>query len=62
MVQFTFSHIYKFPFELCAHAHLTKYPTEKEKNIVGSEIIESRKSKPLLLIIRYYASLFVVTC
>lgn len=43
MGKFTFQHIYEFPWELVTHTHLTKYPTEKEKNIVGSEVVESKK-------------------
>lgn len=43
MVKFAFEHIYKYPWELVAHVHLTKYPTEKEKNVVGTEIVEAKK-------------------
>ena len=45
MSKFTFQHTYKYPWELVTHTHLTKYPTEKEKNIVGIECIESRRGK-----------------
>jgi hypothetical protein len=43
MGKFTFQHIYEFPWELVTHTHLTKYPTEKETNIVGSQIVDARK-------------------
>ena len=43
MSKFYFQHTYKYPWELVTHTHLTKYPTEKEKNILGIECIESRR-------------------
>ncbi len=43
MGKFTFQHIYEFPWELVTHTHLTKYPTEKEKNIVGTQIVDAKK-------------------
>jgi hypothetical protein len=43
MGKFTFQHIYEFPWELVTHTHLTKYPTEKEKNIVGTQITDAKK-------------------
>jgi hypothetical protein len=43
MGKFTFQHIYEFPWELVTHTHLTKYPTDKEKNIVGSQIVDAKK-------------------
>jgi hypothetical protein len=43
MGKFTFQHIYEFHWELVTHTHLTKYPTDKEKNIVGSQIVDAKK-------------------
>jgi hypothetical protein len=43
MGKFTFQHIYEFPWELVTHTHRTKYPTEKEKNIVGTQITDAKK-------------------
>lgn len=45
MGNFTFQHVYKYPWELVIHTHLTKYPSEKEKNIVDAKIIEVRNGK-----------------
>lgn len=50
MGKFSFQHTYKYPWELVTHTHLTKYPTEKEKNIVGSEILETKKGDKVYMI------------
>lgn len=53
MGKFSFQHTYKYPWELVTHTHLTKYPTEKEKNIVGSEILETKKGSLAVIAIRF---------
>jgi len=45
MTKFAFQHTYKYPWELVTHTHLTKYPNEKEKNILDIEYIQARKGK-----------------
>ncbi|XP_072045062.1 PRELI domain-containing protein 2-like [Amphiura filiformis] len=34
------SHLYKFPVELVAHTHFTKYPNDKERSVRGITTIE----------------------
>ncbi|XP_046460163.1 PRELI domain-containing protein 2-like [Daphnia pulex] len=57
MGKFTFQHIYEFPWELVTHTHLTKYPTEKEKNIVGTQITDAKKGPGNQIYLK-----IVVTC
>jgi len=57
MSKFSFHHTYRYPWELVTHTHLTKYPTEKEKNIVGIECIESRRGADNLIVMK-----MIVTC
>jgi len=57
MSKFYFQHTYKYPWELVTHTHLTKYPTEKEKNILGIECIESRRGADNLIVLK-----MIVTC
>lgn len=36
------NYIFKYPVEAVVHTHLTKYPTEKEKNVLSVDTVENR--------------------
>ncbi|XP_060566716.1 PRELI domain-containing protein 2-like [Ruditapes philippinarum] len=42
VVTIDIQHVYKYPLELVAHTHFTKYPTEKEKFVKRIDVIEEK--------------------
>ncbi|XP_038072379.1 PRELI domain-containing protein 2-like [Patiria miniata] len=42
MFEVIINHVYKFPFDLVVRTHFTKYPTNKEQNVIGMKTVEER--------------------
>ncbi|XP_067141873.1 PRELI domain-containing protein 2-like [Centruroides vittatus] len=40
VVHFEVKHIFKYPIELVTYTHLTKYPTDKEKNVLSVKTVK----------------------
>lgn len=45
VVTMNISHVFKYPLEIVAQTHLTKYPTAKEKNVLNVDIVEKKTEK-----------------
>ncbi|KAK2723360.1 PRELI domain-containing protein 2-like [Artemia franciscana] len=57
VVKFQFYHLYKCPWDVVTSIHVSKYPTNKEPNVIGAEIIEKTKDRGELSYLKY-----IVTC
>lgn len=45
VINLDFQHVFKYPVETVAETHLTKYPHEKEKNVIRMDTMEKKNER-----------------